>query len=90
MPEPEILLATRVSRRSYVVPGSLKLKCSQCGQLVWLAPSSLLILHDNPGMKVLCTECPMPATPDKIQAPTPAQLSEIEEYLETRNLDEAL
>lgn len=87
VPEKKVLISNRVSYPGYVVPGSLKDRCSRCGEWVWISPSSLLILHDNPGMGILCAECGLEGIatePSKIDLPTPAQLDEIAEYLKSR------
>lgn len=84
MPKCDTLISTRVSRCPYVVPGSVKVKCSICGELVWLSPSSLSFLHSDPEIETLCMECGskrVEAKPGEIQPPTPAQLDEIKEYL---------
>ncbi|GAH00012.1 unnamed protein product [marine sediment metagenome] len=75
------------SFRGYVVPGGVLDKCSKCGQLVWVSPSSLLIMHDNPGMDILCTLCSLTKIKkDKefeIADITLAQAEEFEEYLDS-------
>ncbi|KKL78846.1 hypothetical protein LCGC14_2020730, partial [marine sediment metagenome] len=82
------LMCQPVSFRGYVVPGSLPDKCSKCGGLAWVSPSSLLILHDNPGIEILCMPCAlakMEKDPEfEIQGVTPAQTEEILEYLNSR------
>jgi len=84
MPERKTLVCQPVSFRGYVVPGSVPEKCSKCGGPVWVSPSSLLILHDNPEIEILCMPCTlakMKKDPDfKIQDITPAQAGEIQEY----------
>jgi len=87
MPEEKALICNQVSSPGYVVPGSLPGKCSQCGQPVWIAPSSWLFLHDNPTTVTLCMPCGLAAmvkNKGRIQAPTPAQREEIEEYFKAR------
>ncbi len=88
MPERKTLICVPASYRGYVPPGVLQDKCSKCGQPVWVAPSSLLIMHDNPGMEILCTPCALERMrKDKrfdIQAITPAQADEVLEYLNSR------
>jgi len=83
--ETKVLICMPASFKGYVVPGSLPDKCSKCGQPVWVAPSSLLIQHDSPGMEVLCKPCALrqmkKAKHPKIHGITPAQAEEIEEYL---------
>lgn len=76
------LICAPVSHAGYVVPGSIPGNCSQCQQLVWIAPSSLLILHDNPGTDILCTECASKQTGSELEIEelTPAQLDEIEQF----------
>ena len=84
MPERKTLLCQPVSFRGYVVPGSVPDKCSKCGQGVWVSPSSLLIMHDNPGIEILCVPCAlakMEKDPEfEIEGITPAQAGEIQEY----------
>ena len=84
MPDKKALICTLTSSGGYVVPGSLLDKCSKCRQPVWVSPSSLLIMHDNPGMDILCTLCsPTKMMKDgefEIEAITPAQTEEIDEY----------
>ena len=88
MPERKTLICVPASYRGYVPPSVLQDKCSKCGQPVWVAPSSLLIMHDNPGMEILCTPCALERMrKDKrfdIQAITPAQADEVLEYLNSR------
>lgn len=82
MPEQHFIISPRVSFPGYVVLGSLQVKCSHCGELVWVAPSSWLIMHDNPETEILCTECGrnlMVLQPIEVVLPTPAQLDELEE-----------
>ena len=85
MPERKTLISTPVSLGGYVPPGNLQDKCSKCGQAVWVAPSSWLILHDNPGMVILCMPCALVKMKEdkqfEIEGITPAQAEEIEEYL---------
>ena len=88
MPERKTLMCQLVSFRGYVVPGSLPEKCSKCGGLVWVSPSSLLILHDNPGIEILCIPCGLEQMKkDKhpeIRDITRAQAEEIQEYMDSR------
>jgi len=85
MPETKTLICMPTSFKGYVVPGSLPDKCSKCGQPVWVAPSSWLIMQDNPSMEVLCKPCLLDqvkkAKHPKLEDITPAQAEEIEEYL---------
>jgi len=85
MPERKTLISTPVSLGGYVPPGSLQDKCSKCGQPVWVAPSSWLILHDNPEMRILCMPCAIAQMKKdgefEIETITPAQAEEIDEYL---------
>ncbi|MBA7697334.1 hypothetical protein ES703_105999 [subsurface metagenome] len=86
--ERKTLICWPVSLKSYVTPGSLQDKCSKCGQPVWVSPSSWLIMHDNPGMEILCTACAIANMKKdnhfEIEAITPAQAEEIREYLVSR------
>jgi len=85
MPERKTLITTPVSLGGYMVPGGLQDKCSKCGQLVWVSPSSWLIMHDNPGMVILCMPCALVKLKEDKQFEigdiTPAQAEEINEYL---------
>jgi len=85
MPEGKTLMCMPASFKGYVVPGGLPDKCSRCRQPVWVSPSSLLIMHDNPGIEVLCMPCAVAQMKKdgevEIGAITPAQAEEIEEYL---------
>ncbi len=84
MPESKTLVCMPVSFKGYVVPGGLPDKCSKCGQPVWVSPSSLLILHDNPDIAILCMPCTLDqmkkAKHPKIEGLTLAQAGEIQEY----------
>lgn len=88
MPEKKALMCQPISFRGYVVPGSLPEKCSKCDGLVWVSPSSLLALHDNPEMKILCMPCTIEQMKKdgefEIEGITPAQVEEIKEYLDSR------
>jgi len=88
MPERKTLICVPASFEGYVTPGSLPDKCAKCEQPVWVSPSSLLILHDNPGIEILCMPCAlakMEKDPEfEIQGVTPAQTEEILEYLNSR------
>lgn len=85
MPEIKTLISVPVSFEGYVTPGSLQDKCSKCGQPVWVSPSSWLIMHDNPGMSILCMPCAIAQMKKdgefEIEAITPAQAEEIREYM---------
>ena len=77
------LVGIPVTYRGYVVPGSLPVSCAHCGQVVLVAPSSFIILHDNPGTQVLCPGCGLQEYrqhPGEIIPISPAQQDEIEEY----------
>jgi len=79
------LIATRVSHKGYVVPGSLPIKCSRCGELVWISPSSFQIMVDKPEIVILCIECTLKQIKKAggkatVKGLTPAQEEEIEEY----------
>ena len=83
-----MLICCRISFGGYVVPGSIPGSCCRCGEPVWIAPSSLLILNDNPGTQILCIECGLKAVaaePGPIHKITPAQFSEVEEFLEKKD-----
>jgi len=81
MPESQILICQPVSSPGYVVPGSVRRKCSKCGADVWVAPSSLLILDDKPQMDIQCTTCVYAgiSATATFAATTPAQWDEIEQ-----------
>jgi len=84
MPERKTLISTPVPLGGYVPLGGLQDKCSKCGQPVWVSPSSWLILHDNPEMKILCMPCALAQMKEdkqfEIEAITPAQAEEVDEY----------
>ncbi|MBA7556027.1 hypothetical protein ES705_48722 [subsurface metagenome] len=88
MPERKTLICWPVSLAGYAPPGSLQDKCSKCGQPVWVAPSSWLIMHDTPRMKILCTPCALAQMKEdkqfEIEAITPAQAEEILEHMDSR------
>ncbi len=88
MAEPVSIICAPVTFKGYVTPGSIRDKCPQCGELVWVSPSSWLILHDNPGSAIICLRCaaaelPLVESPTMLD-PTPAQLDEVREYLERK------
>jgi len=88
MPEESALICKPVASPGYVVPGSLPSKCSQCGQPVWVAPSSWLLLYDSPTTAILCMACAsanMAKHKVKIQELIPAQMEEIEKYRKRGN-----
>lgn len=83
VPEQKILICWPVSFPGYVVPGSLPMKCRECDKPVWVSPASMLLLHDNPEMTILCEPCVfahMATHEGTIDALTPAQIEEIEEF----------
>ena len=88
MPERKALMCQPVASNGYVVPGAVPEKCSKCGDLVWVSPSSLLILHDRPDMEIVCMPCAvaeMKKGPDfEVENITPAQAGEIQEYFNSR------
>ena len=83
----EILVCSPVSQDGTAIPGAVKEACKDCGRPVWVSSSSLLLIHDHPGMIVLCPVCALIQVSEtknliiRIQ-PTPAQLEEIEEALD--------
>ncbi len=86
MPEMKVLACRPISLEGPGIPGRLPDKCSECGQAVWVSPSSWLIMHDNPEIIILCMPCAIAEMKKdeqiKVQGLTPAQAEEIEEYLE--------
>jgi len=89
MPERKNLICIPASYEGYLPPGGLHHKCSKCGRPVWVAPSSWLILHDNPEMKILCAPCAIAQMKKDGEFEiekrlTPAQEDEIQEYLDSR------
>ena len=85
MPERKTLVCVPASYEGYLPPGGLQHKCSKCGRPVWVAPSSWLIMHDNPGMEILCVPCAIAQMKKdrefEIEGITPAQAEEIREYM---------
>lgn len=77
--EKTVLICMPVTVKGYIVPGSLKVKCDRCPQLVWVAPSGWLI----PNKEILCWSCAIPQLEkdkDAVIKVTTAQLDEIREY----------
>jgi len=90
MPEEQILICKAVKSPGYVVSGSLPMKCQECAKLVWVSPSSMLLLHDNPKMQIKCQSCAFAHMSShkgtsEIVDLSQAQLEEIEEYYRSRN-----
>lgn len=84
MPEQTMLICKLVNSPGYVVPGALPMKCHECDKSVWISPSSMLWLHDNPEMQIRCMPCAfahIATHGGAVEDLTPAQLEEIEEYL---------
>lgn len=50
-----------------LVPDSQQRTCRQCGEAVWIAPSGLAMLTENPGMPVECLDCAGPARNDLVK-----------------------
>jgi len=76
MARSDILVCMPVDWESYVVPGSVKDKCFNCGRPVWRAPSSFLIGVD----KVSCFPCAAPhMAPGNVAPISAAQEAEIKE-----------
>ena len=88
MPKKKVLICTRVSEPMPVAPGDLKVAYSECRELVWVSPSSWTIVHDNPEINIICTDCAVAEAIDarsiRIHDITPAQLDDIGEYLEMK------
>lgn len=87
MPENKMLICKPADYIGYVVPGSLPMKCCECGQPVWISPSSMLLLHDNPEMMILCEPCGfahMEIHEGIIEDLIPAQLEELAEYVKSK------
>lgn len=86
MAESVIIVCSPVSGTDYVLSGSLKERCSKCGEPVWIASSSLLIRHDNPEAKVVCPQCffnqAQKASNPVFIPLTPAQREELNEAFE--------
>jgi len=84
MPKRRVLICTQVSELPPTL-GDVKVACAQCGELVSVSPSSWTIIHDNPGIEIICTECALAqattARSVRIHDMTPAQADEIAEYL---------
>ena len=83
--EKTVLICALVTRPGYRVPGSLRVQCADCGELVTVSPSGWLILHNTPSAEIVCEECGLKRTlvePGKISPPSPVQLDEIDEIKE--------
>jgi len=77
--EKTVLICMPINFNGYVVPGSLKVKCDRCSELVWVAPSGWLV----PNKDIICWHCgfaEMEKEGTTTVRVTPAQLEEIEEY----------
>jgi hypothetical protein len=82
-----VIICMPVTASGYVVPGAVQVKCSGCQELVWVAPSSWLVMADNPGSKVLCWSCgadTIRANPGPMKFGTRAQIEEVEEWRRTQ------
>lgn len=77
MSNPSMLICLPFNSPVPQPPGSLPAKCSDCGAQISLSPSSLLIIHDNPGIKVVCVACSCYYPTLKVRPPTPSQMAEI-------------
>ena len=81
--EPVFILCWRVSEdvpRQVHLPGSTKQPCSECGELVWASPSTL-VLQETEDAKLVCNQCHKVIDPEgkvPFQDFTPAQRAEIE------------
>jgi len=86
----QILVCRAVEPTGHVVSGSLPMKCHECNKAVWVSPSSMLLLHDNPQMQINCESCAFSHMsshkgPMKRMDLTPGQMEELEEYYRSRN-----
>lgn len=62
----------------HMVPGSVRLNCSRCGEEVWVSPASLKLLETHT-MDIVCMECvPIEELEaSEIEMPTEQQKEEI-------------
>lgn len=84
--EPKVLISNRVADQPIVyVPGSKRIKCSECQEEVWLSPSSQSLIKQE-GVSVICTRCmaerlekmsPEEREERKVQMPSEDQMKEI-------------
>lgn len=51
------LVCTRTSALSEPIKGSTESTCGICGQLVWIAPSTLNVILEHTNLVKYCTEC---------------------------------
>jgi hypothetical protein len=82
MSKPGLLICVRDNEPIPKPPGSLPMKCSDCGALVTISPSSWQILHDHPELKVVCHVCSPPELSSNLKPYTPDQLEDMIEALE--------
>jgi hypothetical protein len=78
----EVLICKPLASPGYVVPGSVLFNYGRCGQIVTVSPSSMAILRDKPGMRIICWFCGvglMKEHPGPVEPLTPAQQEEIRE-----------
>lgn len=65
-------------------PGSDVSSCSECGHAVWLSPSSLQVISEDPeNFTVICMDCAEPHIkqhPEEIMPVNNGQLKEIASY----------
>ena len=92
-----LLLCSRVDNEDPLpdfvpVPlGCVKMTCKDCGALIWVSPSSLVIMHDE-SVDLVCLACAgarhKAAGGIKLKAPTDGQLDEIKENYELFNRED--
>jgi len=80
MAEEELVIVTRrVEQGLTLVAGSKQDRCSECGEPVWVSPSSVRVMEDNPGSRILCLQCALPTPEDAVVLPLDDnQVAEIE------------
>ena len=55
--EAPVIIANPIARGTNGIVGTTRGRCVECGQEVWLAPSSQSLIADQPKTMVLCTTC---------------------------------
>ncbi len=81
--EPLVICCLRVSHHEIPAAGSRPSRCVECGEQVWLAPSSQRMRKQ--GGQPTCLQCVMATGEDlEFEAPTPAQLAEVRAELTRR------
>lgn len=73
---------------NYVIPGSVQVMCHDCPAMLWVSPSSWLILAGHPSMDIVCLSCASKRIAVRRQGEVvkvePRTLAQLEEIAESR------